>query len=197
MAFWALREQPFIDAADTWAYTLGAFDADECKKIIELGTSLELGRGTTYRENPSDPAPHRKSEVSWIMPSEDSEWLFRKMTDLVVGANDRYFNFDLMGFAEGFQFTRYSAPAGEYKRHVDRISLGGVSRKLSVVVQLTDPSEYEGGELSLYNGEEPEVVDKAIGNVCFFPSYTLHQVTPVTSGTRHSLVAWVTGPQFK
>ena len=57
--------------------------------------------------------------------------------------------------------------------------------------------DYEGGELLLHTGENPERPMKKQGMGVFFPGYTLHEVTPVTKGKRYSLVAWVLGPKFK
>ena len=72
-----------------------------------------------------------------------------------------------------------------------------IIRKLSLSIQLSDPSSYEGGELVLYVGEEGITVPKEQGKLIAFPSFTLHEVKPVTKGERYSLVAWITGPQFK
>ena len=72
-----------------------------------------------------------------------------------------------------------------------------ISRKLSLVVQLSDPFEYEGGNLQIKTGQEEQNVRKQRGLIVAFPSYVLHQVTPVTTGSRQSLVAWVSGPAFK
>jgi PKHD-type hydroxylase len=66
-----------------------------------------------------------------------------------------------------------------------------------MVVQLTDPDEYEGGELELCLGGEPFVVPREQGTLITFPSYVLHRVKPTTKGTRHSLVGWVTGRPFR
>jgi PKHD-type hydroxylase len=66
-----------------------------------------------------------------------------------------------------------------------------------LVVQLSDPSEYEGGELRLHTSQEPVIIRKEKGMVVCFPSYTLHEVTPVTRGERYTLVGWVHGPAFK
>jgi PKHD-type hydroxylase len=71
------------------------------------------------------------------------------------------------------------------------------SRKLSLVLQLTDPAQYEGGNLQVMTSGEPKSVRKQRGLIAAFPAYTLHQVTPVTQGTRQSLVAWISGPQFR
>jgi PKHD-type hydroxylase len=64
-------------------------------------------------------------------------------------------------------------------------------------LQLTNPNEYKGGDLILHLGNEPTILSKEQGKLYAFPSYTLHEVTPVTKGTRYSLVAWITGPHFK
>jgi PKHD-type hydroxylase len=74
---------------------------------------------------------------------------------------------------------------------------GGISRKLSMAVQLSDPSEYDGGALQVMTSGEPQSIPKKRGMIAVFPSYILHQVTPVTRGSRQSLVAWVSGPPFK
>ena len=64
-------------------------------------------------------------------------------------------------------------------------------RKLSVSIQLTDPEEYEGGELYLYDGDKGTLMDKKQGTLILFPSYVLHEVMPVTKGERNSLVSGV------
>ena len=70
-------------------------------------------------------------------------------------------------------------------------------RKLSISIQLTNPEDYEGGELYLYNDDKGNLMDKTQGTLIIFPSYVLHEVMPVTKGERNSLVTWVTGKQFK
>ena len=70
-------------------------------------------------------------------------------------------------------------------------------RKISLSLQLSDASEYEGGELLVTHGSKPDVARKNRGSITFFPSYIMHEVTPVTKGTRKSIVGWVTGPRWK
>jgi PKHD-type hydroxylase len=70
-------------------------------------------------------------------------------------------------------------------------------RKLSISVQLTDPSHYEGCDLQFHAGNQIETGIRDRGAVIAFPSYVLHRVTPCTKGTRKALVAWTTGQQFK
>ena len=73
-------------------------------------------------------------------------------------------------------------------------------RKISITVQLSDPSEYEGGELELWSGGSEESATKAYkgaGSVFMFPSYMLHRVTPITKGTRRSFVLWLGGSHYR
>jgi PKHD-type hydroxylase len=100
---------------------------------------------------------------------------------------------------ETLQFTYYkSEENGCYKSHVDTLCWKlPYNRKLSIVVQLSSPDDYEGGELKLHNFHEPTAINKEKGLVVTFPSYTLHEVAPVTKGERYTLVAWVHGPPFK
>ena len=123
-------------------------------------------------------------------------WVFQRITDIVLNLNDRYFQFDIFGLNEGLQFTNYKAPSDKYQKHVDK-SFNIPVRKLSLSVQLTDPKEYKGGELYIYEDSKGTVMKKEQGTLVLFPSYTLHEVKPITKGERNSLVSWVTGKQFK
>jgi PKHD-type hydroxylase len=185
---------PFkLDHVNQWAYWESAFTPEECEQIIRTGTDRLMTKGVTSSK---DKQYVRDSEISWLYSCDDMEWVYRRVTNIITDLNDRYFQFDLFGLCEGMQFTRYTAPGGRYGLHVDS-SLDGLTRKLSFTLQLSNPADYEGGDLCLQFGDEPERMSRAQGYVAVFPSYVLHEVTPVTSGTRHSLVSWITGPPFK
>ena len=138
----------------------------------------------------------RNSQVSWIHPCKELDFLYRRLTDCIVSLNKQFFKFDLYGFVEGLQFTHYPAPGGKYGRHVDRIR-NFAQRKLSCSIQLSDPETYKGGDFFLYEGELGTPLPKKQGTLIVFPSYILHEVKPVTEGERNSLVAWVSGPSFR
>ena len=139
---------------------------------------------------------YRKSKINWIQPDQKTDWIFKRLTDISQSLNDQFFKFDVEGFLEGLQFTNYKAPGSHYGKHVDR-STDTLIRKLSVSVQLTDSSKYEGGDLLLHDGPKGIKMKRQIGDLVVFPSFVLHEVTPVTKGERNSLVCWVTGPSFK
>ena len=181
------------DHVEFFAYVSDAFTKEECEKIIAIGKNKGLIEATVTSTEPEHQV--RKSKVSWLFPSDDTEWVFRKVTDIVLQVNEQFFRFDIHGINEGLQFTNYVAPGNKYGKHVDR-GLNNAVRKLSVSVQLTDPEEYEGGDLCLYGNEKATPMDKKQGTLIVFPSYTLHEVMPVTKGERNSLVTWVTGKPF-
>ena len=110
--------------------------------------------------------------------------------------NKRFFGFDLYGFTEGLQFTNYQAPTGRYDSHVDRAFDTSI-RKLSITIQLSNPKDYEGGNLELINSNKPTICEKEQGKLYAFPSFVLHRVTPIIKGERNSLVGWITGKNFK
>jgi PKHD-type hydroxylase len=178
------------DKTENWAYMDNLFTPEECAQIIAIGNT-KLEEATTVGENNGV----RESQIAWLYGT-DIEFAFRRVTDGILNLNNQFFQFNLFGMAEGFQFTRYDAPAGHYGMHIDKV-LNGTVRKLSLTIQLSSPDDYEGGELALQVGKEPDLMAKDLGKMIVFPSYVLHEVRPVTKGTRYSLVAWITGKPFK
>ena len=182
------------DYVENWAYSDNVFNSNECKKIIDIGKSLILQDAFVHDNKINKDI--RDSKVSWIYPNDNTHWIFERVTAAIKYLNNNFFKFDLFGLAEGFQFTEYAAPGNFYGMHIDKIFLGAV-RKLSITIQLSDPNDYVGGELAIMLDKDPIILPKEYGKLVCFPSYVLHEVRPVTEGTRYSLVAWVTGKPFK
>ena len=156
----------------------------------------------------------RKSDVVWL----DDTWIYKEIHPFIHEANEKAgWNFD-WNFSESCQFTKYKLNQF-YDWHCDswekpynnpnNPNTHGKIRKLSVTCQLTDGSEYEGGELQFdfrnydpYMRDEDKhvVTSKEIlpkGSIIVFPSFVWHRVQPVTKGTRYSLVIWNLGYPFK
>ena len=184
--------QVYSDKTENWAYMNNLFTPEECAQIITIGNA-KLKEATVVGGGIKKDV--RESQIAWLDGS-DIDFAFRRVTDGILNINNQFFNFDLFGFAEGFQFTRYDAPTGHYGMHIDKM-LNGTVRKLSLTIQLSSPEDYEGGELSLQISKEADLMPKELGKMIVFPSYVLHEVRPVTKGTRYSLVAWITGKPFK
>jgi len=191
---WAL--QP--NTQEDWAWRKDAFAPHELDAIIRMAESIEFVQGRTGQAyGRKQETAVRNSDVKFLFPNSVTSWVFQRLTMVVNEMNQRFFGFDLNTFEQGLQLTRYSSEDEQhYDWHIDR-HMGTGQRKLSLTLQLSDPDDYEGGDLELRFGKEPITVNKDRGMIALFPSYTMHRVTPVTKGTRYSLVAWVSGPAFK
>lgn len=178
----------------TW---MNGFSESEIALITNIGESLIQTDAGVGGENKPNSAI-RKSKVSWIAQNQDTTWLYDKLAFIARQLNGQFFDFDLFGFVEDFQYTVYDSESSHYTWHMDKGTMGGSApRKLSLVLQLSDPSEYEGGDLELMAGAEPIMAEKKKGLVYAFPSWVMHRVTPVTKGTRRTLVVWIAGPKFR
>jgi PKHD-type hydroxylase len=182
-----------------YAIKKNVLSTEECKKIIEVAKNKNLEQGKIFsKEEVLNVKDVRDSSICWLNETDDLNWLLTKIAQNCLEVNKTFFKFDLNGILESLQFTNYKAPSGKYGKHVDCSGSGVTpSRKLSITIQLTDPNEYEGGELVLYDSEKPTMMDKEQGSLIVFPSYVLHEVKPVTKGERNSLVCWVTGKPFR
>lgn len=176
----------------SWAYFNEVFSPEECKKITDLMPASELRDATVSTKGAVDEKT-RKTKVKWIGPDPEHNWIFDRLAQLTVSCNDARWGFDLSGFFEQIQLTHYNE-GDFYNWHMDHGDHQFSKRKLSLVVQLTDPKEYEGGELEFFSNGEAM---RDQGTLVLFPSYLYHRVKPVTKGTRKSLVAWVSGQPYR
>jgi len=189
------------ETVHSWAYWNHAFTKEECEKIIKISKSYKLHAAGIFKKGNKTAVEKkvRETNVVFLGPSEETDFIFTKLTSLVLDLNQKFFNFDLWGLHEGLQFTNYVAPGGKYYKHIDKGSpySGRYLRKLSFSLQLSDPKEYKGGDLNLYFSNKKTPLYKEQGVLIVFPSYVMHEVTTVTKGERNSLVGWVSGPPFK
>ena len=173
------------------------FTAKELAAIEALGEALMPMRAEiTGRKDRTDHM--RITRVAWMERNSGTAWLYARLEEMVMHLNQQFYRFDLYGVVEAFQYTVYDGQeGGHYNWHVD---LGGSDvepRKISLSLQLSDPSRYEGCDLVLEAGNGAYAAERARGTLIAFPSYVLHRVTPIESGTRKSLVIWVSGPEFR
>ena len=189
------------DYGDFYWFAEG-FNHDELQKLeyqVEK-SEINLDYGTIFSSDKLETVnSYRRSKIGWLPQDSEFDWVYEKISGMTREANDKLWHFDLTGMSEQAQYTVYDGgEEGHYDWHID---LGGDSgparRKISVVVQLSDPEKYEGGDLKLKIKRDETSVWRQQGGVCIFPSFFLHKVDPVTKGTRKSLVLWNSGPPFK
>lgn len=161
----------------------------------------------------------RKSDIVWM----NDRWIYKEIHPFIHDANRLAgWNFD-WDWSESCQFTKYGVGQyygwhcdsweEPYKRPQNADGTWpmdhGKIRKLSVTISLCDPSEYVGGnlEFDFRNSMDTEwkkgkttkecVEIRPRGSIIVFPSFVWHRVTPVTKGTRYSLVIWNLGYPFR
>tara|TARA_R110000822_G_scaffold1090_3_gene5003 strand:- start:92 stop:721 length:630 start_codon:yes stop_codon:yes gene_type:complete len=154
----------------------------------------------------------RNSDLVWL----NENWIYKELHPYIDIANKKAgWNFE-WNLSEELQFTKYKH--NQYydwhcdswdKTYSEKGNYYGKVRKLSMTCQLTDGSEYEGGELEFdFRNYDPHMreEDKHLkrakeilpkGSIIVFPSFVWHRVKPVTKGTRYSLVMWNLGYPFK
>ena len=161
----------------------------------------------------------RKSDIVWM----NDTWIYKEIHPYIHEANRQAgWNFD-WDWSESCQFTKYGV--GQYygwhcdswdKPYIRKQNEDGTYpmdhgkiRKISVTISLSDPDEYEGGnlEFDFRNQVDWERNKKAKiksceeirprGSIIVFPSFVWHRVAPVTKGTRYSLVIWNLGYPFR
>lgn len=192
---WIMKDFNYTNEA--YAYATNCFSQEEIDKIIKLGETQSIKKAEL--ENGTSNKSVRNCTMSWIEVEDKSKDVFVKLSNIVNSLNDKFYKFDLTEM-ESLQYTKYDSETVDfYASHSDDGYKFNLFRKLSVSVQLSDPSEYQGGELVFYRNTllENSIAPKQIGSVIVFPSFVIHEVKKITAGTRKSLVTWINGPRFK
>ena len=171
------------------------FTTQEVDTIVNGSLEYEFQRAVIMDEGNTD--KFRKSNIKWLPFDSKWEWVIDKIMSQVTEANNAIWNFELKSIIDNIQYTEYEGNGGHYDWHLD-IGPGSIShRKISIVIQLSDPDDYVGGDLQIMTGSEYTTIPRGKGNVVIFPSFLLHRVVPLTSGNRKSLVLWVGGDHYK
>lgn len=174
-------------------------------KIIKIFKKEKSIKGVVGEDEKID----KNVRDSNVVFSNEAE-LYHILCPYINSANNSAnWNVDI-SWNESMQFTIYNKNQ-HYDWHIDSLhepygdqahpDLKGKIRKLSCCVSLTDPKKYEGGDFYFSFGKDivpykiPEF--KQQGSVLIFPSYVWHKVSPITKGTRHSLVNWSLGAPWK
>lgn len=202
---------PGMELLSTWT---GAFSPEECDKIVGMCELMAHQRGGLHqgvvggKPNPDGTRGELNPEVRRVgvlplEPDRESDWIHHRISHLTGRRNNDMYQLDLQTF-DGFQFSSYDAKQlGHYDWHFDMQKEPpnpALHRKLSVVVGLTDPDDYEGGDLVFLLGGSPDKQTRVRvkkGDILFFYSFVPHKVEPVTKGVRNTLVTWALGEKFR
>lgn len=176
---------------------LGYFSPSECDRIVESAMRLPQEPGLIKGHEDFASGDFRRNRIAWIHRDPEFNWMITRLQEAVELLNDKYYRFDISGF-EPIQFSIYDNIGDFYESHIDINLDCDMMRKISVIVQLSDENDYEGGNLEVFStNSEYAPAPRQRGSVLAFPSFLVHRVTPITKGKRLSLVAWTVGPNFK
>ena len=171
-----------------------AFTAEECARIIETGGGLPASAGMV-----NDPAakdglrPVRDATVRNLPPDADFGWVYQRLIHHAGEINQRALGFEVEQ-TETLQLLSYG-PGQHYDWHVDIGTFDLALRKLSLIAFLSEPEDYDGGELELFFSDQPAMVERRRGTLIVFPSFVLHRVRAISRGRRFSLALWLRGAQ--
>tara|TARA_R110002153_G_scaffold20066_3_gene68246 strand:+ start:483 stop:1115 length:633 start_codon:yes stop_codon:yes gene_type:complete len=210
-----------MNISNYYWYFKSAIPPKICDDIIKYGLSKSETMARTGGYENRDLSKNeiknikrkRNSDLVWL----NDTWIYKELQPYIHIANKKAgWNFD-WDRSEACQFTKYKlnqfydwhSDSWDKAYHKPDTLDHGKIRKLSMTCQLTDGSEYEGGELEFdfrnYNPhmrkeskhlkQAKEILPK--GSIIVFPSFVWHRVKPVTKGTRYSLVMWNLGYPFK
>jgi PKHD-type hydroxylase len=188
---------PIRPSLPTCAWADGVFNPDDLDRINAIALTMPSKRVGVGQDLHYEPRVNR-STVRWLKPSESTEWIYMRMTHAIARLNATHYQFDITGLDEELYHVTYDgSDEGHYDWHHDSHADNGFTRKLSVTLQLSEPGNYDGGDLEINGGGRPEAMARVRGRMLMFPSYEVHRVTPVTRGIRSALVAWIVGPPFR
>ena len=178
-----------------YTYYESLFLPHEVDRISSNWNSENRSKATLSGDSDYDDSL-RKSSVMFLPPGEHHEWIYQKLAMVAQQSNYQRYGFDLVGFAEDLQLTEYGE-GDFFEWHMD-FGGGEIShRKLSLTVQLSDSEDYEGGSLQFMINDKIVDAPRQKGTIIVFPSFIMHRVTPITKGTRRSIVGWVAGIPYR
>lgn len=179
---------------------LNAITSNDCDKLIQIANETSFNPGQiinleTDNEVKLTDTQYRQCNVSFLSVDKISS-IQEKLFDSLTQINSKEFNFILQGITD-IQVIKYDV-GSFYKKHIDiRIDELGYQRKLTFIIQLSESSDYTGGDLILYSDDNGKKASRSKGSITVFPSFVLHEVTPILSGTRYSMIGWCFGPEFR
>lgn len=191
-----LYQQPYNDSLNYYYYKQALTREDISRILIDL-EHIEYHDAKVLLDDSLSDA--RRSRVKWVPKGENWTWLYERIMNIALEANQNLWHFDIFS-CEHIQYTEYhSSQSGHYGWHQDLGSDYASHRKISISIQISEPQTYTGGELQFWLGKDDGIIsiDKSFGEATVFPSYIMHRVTPVTVGVRKSLVAWIGGSHFR
>jgi len=168
----------------------------QCELVIHDATKIGMKRAPVLgKDGRNVRSWNRTCDSCWVPKSDLFKWLYNYVAAVTGEVNNEHYQFDITDMQQ-LQVLRYR-PGQWFRWHFDAIETEGDIRKMTMVINLSKPSDYYLGGLRVDGNWHN--VDQASdqGAASFFPSWMKHCAKAPIYGTRWVLVAWITGPQWR
>ena len=155
------------------------FTEDECKLILQNMNELQFVNFTVKLEDKFYPngSSMQSQDLSY---DESTKWIYDRFTNKVAEQLDVQWMNNPHGVFRNYKVGDY------FVEHTDKVDKEGAEmRYFSATIQLSNPSEYSGGELII---DRKHTINKEIGSVTLWGTNLIHEVKTITKGSRNSLV---------
>ena len=162
--------------------------------VTDLRAQLEGAAYVDGRRTARGGAANVKNNLEVDIASTEHQALKDKIQRHLV-ANTDFLTITQAKDIQSILFSRYE-PGMAYGDHVDNAILGrfgprAMRTDVSFTIFLSDPNEYEGGELIIDSDIRPTAFKLPPGHAVIYPTHYLHRVSPVTKGTRQVVIGWI------
>ncbi len=168
-----------------------AFTSEECEEIINNPDLKSEKFSGEYKE--------MMARSYSLKKNRQTEWITERIMNIINQANQLYYNFKISSL-ENIQFIEYLENSF-YNWHIDLSGVGSRywTRKINAVVFLSNPKDYEGGQLRFNLNEQNAIqeIEQEQGSMVLFPSYQPHIVEKITKGRRYTFSAIAHGDSFR
>jgi len=167
------------------------FSAEECNTIVESCLDDLWLDSRVVGEKELHKSKRQK------LKGDPKSFPFENIREITKQANDQVYDFRLLGIIDQDfpQIFRYEE-GGYYDWHID-ISPMSTTRKLSFIINLSDPTTYEGGDIEFLNTDTTDANINDQGSILIFPSFLPYRIHEVTKGKKDIIAGCIHGAVFR
>ena len=131
------------------------------------------------------------------LPMNVEGWPHKLIDNFAKQVNTQKTKFNILGFFNNdLPVVAKYEPGDYYDWHID-CGRDSSNRKLSFTINLTDPKDYDGGDIEFLGVTTNKEAIRKKGAITIFPSFLTHRVTKIERGKRLAIVGWIHGDTFK
>ena len=168
----------------------------QCELVVHDAKQIGMKLASVLKKDGRNVSSIARTCAScWVPKSEGFKWLYNYVAAVTDEVNAEHYRFDVTDMQQ-LQVLRYR-PGQWFHWHFDAIETEGDIRKMTMVINLSDPKDYVLGGLRVDGNWHNAEQSRDQGAASFFPAWIKHTARAPIWGTRWVLVAWITGPAWR